>query len=91
MTEPPPKPHNRFEIEVTASGPTWEDARRNFEGACRELTAHGIQCSMVRGGMGGSATVVVVEDPEMTEERYWRELEEYAKWLKQRDGIGGKP
>jgi hypothetical protein len=41
--------------------------------------------------MGGSATVVVVEDPEMTEERYWRELEEYAKWLKQRDGIGGKP
>lgn len=75
------KPQRRWRVEIVAEGDTWWDA----VATARELAEHArrakaeTKADMARGGGHCSGHVIFKEDPEMTHERYHRELDAYLE------------
>lgn len=75
------RPHRKYQLEINVEGDTWEDAKRLFK-SCREhVDANGEKSSLVHGGYSEGGFVRVIHQPDMTPERYNRELDAYCESL----------
>lgn len=70
----PPLPHQRFEVSLRISAHSWEEAVRTAQELADHIHDHGPMCSLV----GSGRIVHIVEDPEMTREKYEADLNAYC-------------
>ena len=82
------KPHRRFEVTITVSADSWEDASRVIEDLLPHIVDHGPRCNSVSGGYSAGASVDIREDPEMTHERWWEAMEAYLAAARAGEGQG---
>jgi len=71
------KPQRRFVVTVEVSGDEWEDVKMQLRDLLPHLEDHGPRCDSVGGGVSSGHWVRVVENPEMTNERYHEALDRY--------------
>lgn len=73
-----PKPPRRAaEIDVRVGANNWDDAVRELKWTVEHVEDHGPSCQSVSGGPSGNHIVTVYQDPTMTHERYFEELDKY--------------
>jgi hypothetical protein len=71
------KPHRRFELSINVSADNIADLREYLGRVIDEVSEKDHTYASATGGKHGSATVKLVEDPEMTGERYFHDLDLY--------------
>lgn len=62
---------------IRVSGDTPEDVGRELDELARHIPDHLPQCNSVGGGVSSGHIVEVIEDPTMTKEKYFVELEKF--------------
>lgn len=84
------RPHRAYELDIHIGGDTWEDVMRNFRELADHIPEHGPACSSVSGSPSCGHTVNVTHRPEMTNDRYFRELDAWMDWRNPRNAAGKK-
>jgi len=77
MTNEKIKPRRRFHVAIVVDGDTWEDVAQSLRELLPHVEEHGPKCDSVSGGYSRGHFVHVVEDPEMTNEKYQAALDAY--------------
>lgn len=91
-----PRPKRAFELEIRIGGDTWEDVLAHVRDLLPHIEDHGLACNSVSGSPSAYHSVEITQRPEMTHERFIKELDEHIAELKvpSEDGICelcGKP
>lgn len=76
-------PRRRFTLEIQVGGDEWNDVVMALRFLLPHIEEHGPACTSVSGGSSGSHVVTVIEDKEMTREKYTVALAEYVEGLKE--------
>ena len=74
------KPHRRFELTIKVSADEWKYALADLKDLVDHVEEHGPNCASVMGGPVAGHIVSVVEDPDMTHDKYFEQLD---LWLKE--------
>ena len=71
------KPKRRFTVTIEVGGDAWIDVARSLRELLPHIEDHGPKCDSVSGGVSSGHWVHVVEDQEMTPEKYHAALDAY--------------
>lgn len=71
------RPRRAFELRLDVDGDTWEDVANQLESIVQHVVSHGPKCESVGGSPSSGHIVIVTQNPEMTHERYFEELDLY--------------
>lgn len=71
------RPARRFTVTIEAGGDTWDDIAHALRDLLPHIEEHGPKCDSVSGGCSGGHWVRVIENPEMTPEKYRAALDAY--------------
>lgn len=83
----PEVPHRRYTVEIKIGADTWEDVKRSLDQIAFDL--HGREDGAIdktSGAPSAGYTVIGKQDPEMTHERYFADVE---AWRAKRNGVSG--
>ena len=72
-------PRRPYELEIKIGGRTWDDVLYQLRELATHIPEHGMQCDSVSGSPSSNHSVSVYTDETMTDERYWRELDDYLE------------
>ncbi len=77
MSEKTKRPHRAFEITIRVGADTWEDAIAELLRMAYHIEEHGPNCNSVSGGYSTNHTVTILQNPQMTHDRYFEQLGAY--------------
>lgn len=75
------KPKRRFELEIKISGDNWPDVEQKVQEAVTIVLKHAHNCTSFGVGYSSSYSIQLTESPEMTGERYRKELADHVDVL----------
>lgn len=73
----PKGPRRRWLVEINVGGDELEDVLREILRMAEHVQEHGKDCSMVSGGYSTGGFVRITENPDMTHDRYFEEIERW--------------
>lgn len=71
------RPKRRYTLTIEIGADTWDDVIDDLRHTSQHIEDHGPSCQSVMGGSCGGHIVTVLQNPEMTHEKYMAELDAY--------------